>query len=328
MRRPRLAAAVPGVTAALLGDLSARRELGKVGTQSDIHLHDYKDGDREVTVIVPERYPDKVQAVSYALLGADAACLVVAEVDARVGEQILAADAAGIRHGAIVLRNYLQPAEVAPLLAETTLEAWRVWTEEDWPAVRSHIADAPVAPREGAAMVPVDHHFDVTGVGAVVLGVVKQGTVRKGETLWAWPDRVICPVRSIQVHDKDVPAAATGERVGLALRNTKADQLDRGQVLAPEDAPLQAWKKGETVRLRVARTRFAKQPLGAGSVLHAGFGMQFVPLRLEADAPAPGATAEVPAVLEKGLVTAPEEHGVLWHVDAGRQRVVGRVQVA
>ena len=58
---------MPGTTAALLGNLAARRELGKVGTQSDIHLHVLKEGDREVTVIVPDRYPDNAKALSYAL---------------------------------------------------------------------------------------------------------------------------------------------------------------------------------------------------------------------------------------------------------------------
>ena len=109
-----------GVTAALLGDLDARRDLGKVGTQSDLHLHDFKEGGRDVTVLVPDRYPDQVKCLSYAVLGADAAVLVVSKVDAAVGEQILAADAAGIPHGVIVLRNYLQPEQVAPLLPGET----------------------------------------------------------------------------------------------------------------------------------------------------------------------------------------------------------------
>lgn len=317
-----------GITAALLGDLDVRKELGKVGTRSDIHLHDYKenvdDGIRDVTVIVPDRYPDKPQTVSFALLGADAVCMAVSELTPQVGEQILAADAAGIRHGIIVLQNYLQPEQIAPLLQGTVLEGWPVQTETDWPTVRAHLAAAHVAEEDGPCMVPVDHHFDVTGVGAVVLGVVRQGTLHKGDTLHAWPGRVICPVRSIQVHDRDVPEAHTGDRVGLALRNTKADQLDRGMVLAPEDAPLRSGKVGQTVSLQVARSPFSKQPLGEGSVLHLGFGMQFVPARLQEDAPATGQSGTVEAVLEKPLVTAPGEHGIAWHLDAAPQRVVGR----
>ena len=318
---------MPGVTVALLGNLDARRELGKVGTQSDIHLHDFKEGGRDVTVLVPARYPEQLKCLSYAVLGADAAVLVVPAVSAAVGEQILAADAAGITHGVLVLQDYLQPEQVAPLLKGTTLEGWLLLTEEDWPRVRAHLAAAPApADADGPVVVPVDHHFDVKGVGAVVLGVVRQGTLRKGDTLYAWPDKVISPVRSIQIHDVDSAQAVPGDRVGLALRNTRAEQLDRGMVLAPADAPLTARKVGERVTFTLRRSRFSKQPLEAGSVVHLGLGMQFVPVRLETAAPGPGDEAEVTGTLEKGVVYVPGERGVLWHVDNAPQRVVGAVR--
>lgn len=324
-----MAAAVSGVTVALLGDLSARRELGKVGTRSDIHLHDYQADGTEVTVIVPDRYPDQLKGLSYALVGCDAACLVIGEVTPQAGEQILAADAAGIRHGAIVLTDYLQPEQVQPLLRGTVLEGWRVWTEPDWPAVREHLAAAHVPDNiDAPAIVPVDHHFDVKGVGAVVLGVVKQGMVRKNDALYAWPDRVLCPVRSIQVHDKDVSEARPGDRVGLALRNTKAEQLDRGMVLAPEDAPVVVHTAGDRMAFTLHRSPFSKQPLAAGSVVHLGIGMQFVPVRLETDAPAAGTEGTVEGTLEKGLVHLPDEPGVLWHMDNAPQRVVGRITLS
>ncbi len=316
---------MPGVTAALLGNLVARREFGKVGTQSDIHLHDFRESGTDVTTIVPDRYPDKVQPLSYALAGGDCAALVVSELNARVGEQILAADAAGITHGIVVLQNFLDPSQLAPLLKGTTLENWPILTEDDWPRVRAHLAAFERGPSEGFVMVPVDHHFDVKGVGAVILGVVAQGTLRKGDTLYAWPDKVICPVRSIQIHDVDHAEAVTGDRVGLALRNTKADQLDRGMILAPSDAPLAARKPGQRVTLSIQRSKFSKQPLAAGSVVHIGVGMQFVPVRLEAAAPAAGQEGSVEATLEKGIVFAPGQRAILWHVDAAPQRVVGAV---
>ncbi len=314
-----------GVTACLLGDTSTARELGKVGTQSDIHLHDFKQDGRDVTVIVPARYPDQVKCLSYAVTDADAAVLVIPELNAQAGEQILAANAAGIPHGIILLTNYLQPEQVQPLLAGTRLADWPILTEEDWPRIREHLAAAPERSSEGQVLVPVDHHFDVKGVGAVVLGVVKQGVLPKSATLHAFPDKVICPIRSIQCHDVDVQEAVAGDRVGLALRNTKADQLDRGMVLALPDADLQVRKTGDTVEFQLQRTPFSKQALGDGSVVHLGIGMQFVPVRLTANVPGPGEEGTVSGVLEKGLVVAPGESGVLWHMDGAPQRVVGRV---
>jgi selenocysteine-specific translation elongation factor len=328
MQAPRLGRGVPGTTAALLGNLSARRELGKVGTQSDIHLHDLKEGGREVTVIVPDRYPDNAKALSYALCGADTAVLVVEKLSAQVGEQILGADAIGLAHGIIVLQNYLQPEQLKPLLKGTTLEAWPILTEEDWPKVRAHLATSPKRPDGAFVMVPIDHHFNVKGVGAVVLGVVRQGVLRKGETLYAYPDKVICPVRSIQIHDVDHDTAVPGDRVGLALRNTPPEALDRGMVLAPADAPLKVLATGAALTARLRRSPFSKQPLKAGSVVQLGVGMQFVPVRLTADLPGPGQEGALQGTVEKGLVYAPGERAILWHVDAAPQRVVGGAELA
>lgn len=320
-----MSGATSGVTACLLGDLSVARELGKIGTQSDINLHDFKEAGRDVTIIVPARYPEQLKCLSYAVTDADAAVLVIPELNAHAGEQILAADAAGIPHGIILLTNYLQPEQIAPLLKGTNLESWPILTEEDWPRIRAHIARAPERSTEGQVIVPIDHHFDVKGVGAVVLGVIKQGKLQKSTTLHGFPDKVLCPIRSIQCHDVDVPEAVAGDRVGLALRNTKAEQLDRGMVLAMPDADLNILKTGDSVSFTLRRSTFSKQPLGDGSVVHIGVGMQFAPVKLTIDAPGPGEEATVTGVLAKGIVVAPGETGVLWHVDSLPQRVVGAI---
>lgn len=312
-----------GLTAALLGNLAARREFGKVGTQSDIHLHELKEGGRQVTVIVPDRYPDGLKSLSYAVLGCDAAALVVDKLTPQIGEQILAADAAGIKHGVIVLQNYLQPDQLKPLLKGTTLEGWTMLAEEDWTKARAALVANPPAPRDGFVHVPIDHHFNVKGVGAVVLGVVKQGVLKKGETLYAYPDKVITPIRSIQIHDVDHNEAVTGDRVGLALRNTPPELLDRGMVLAPADAPVKVHASGTTVTFRLKRSNFSRTPLKAGSVVQIGAGMQYVPLRLTGDVGGPGSDGTITGTLEKGLVHMPGERGVLFHQDGVPQRVVG-----
>lgn len=322
--RPWVARPMPGVTAALLGNLETRNHFGKVGTQSDIHLHEWKDGAVLGITIVPAKYPEAVKPLSYAVLNCDSAALVVDKITAQVGEQILALDAAGVKHGVIVLQNYLQPEQLKPLLAGTALESWLVLTEEDWAKARAHFTTAPPrGAKDGPVIVPIDHHFNVKGVGAVVLAVVKQGTLKKGDTLHAFPDKVICPVRSIQIHDVDHNEAVPGDRVGLALRNTPPEMLDRGMVLAPADAPVKSHLAGSSATFRLRRSKFSKQPLKAGSVVQIGAGMQYVPFRLATDAPAAGAEGDVTGTLEKGLVHLPGERAVLWHQDNVPQRVVG-----
>jgi selenocysteine-specific translation elongation factor len=315
---------VSGVTAALLGNLEARREVGKVGTQSDIHLHDLKAGGRQVTIIVPHGYPAKVQPLSYAVLGAHGGVLAVKKVDAQLGEQILAADAAGLKQGVVVLEEHIQSEQVQPLLKDTVLASWPVVS--DWAAAREKIGAFEVPHREGAVLVPIDHHFNVKGVGAVVLGIVRQGVLKKSDTLHAFPDKVICPVRSIQMHDVDVAEARTGDRVGLALRNTNAEHLDRGMVLAPADADLRIVAEATTLALPLRRSKFHKAALAAGTVVHLGVGMQVVPVKLAADAPAPGTEGTLKLLVERPFVHAPGERGVVWHLDVP-QRVVGGVRL-
>jgi selenocysteine-specific translation elongation factor len=317
------------LTAALLGNLEARREFGKVGTQSDIHLHEFKEGATQAITIVPATYPGTLKPLSFAVLNCDSAALVVDKLTPQVGEQILAADAAGIKHGIVILQNYLQPDQLKPILKGTTLESWPIQTEPDWAAARAHLVAAP--PRGGQdkpVAVPIDHHFNVKGVGAVILGVVKQGVLRKGDTLYAYPDKVIAPVRSIQIHDVDHNEAVPGDRVGLALRNTPPELLDRGMVLAPADAPMAIHASGAAVTFKLKRTAFSRQPLKAGSVVQVGVGMQYVPMRLTSDAPGPGQEGPVSGTLEKGLVHLPGETGILFHQDGAPQRVVGRLTLA
>lgn len=318
---------MPGATACLLGNLEARRELGKVGTQSDIHLHEWKEGDVQGITIVPAKYPESIKPLAYAVLNADACVLVVDKLTPQVGEQILAASAAGMRYGIIVLQNYLQPDQIKPLLKGTPLEAWPVQAEPDWPAVRAFLAKAPRpgAP-DGVVAVPVDHHFNVKGVGAVVLGVVAQGTLRKGDTLYAYPGKVICPVRSIQIHDVDHNEAVPGDRVGLSLRNTPPEMLDRGMLLAPADAPVTVHAAGATLTFQLTRSPFSKQPLKAGAVLQVAAGYQVANFRLTADAPGAGQSGPITGVLEKPLVFLPGQRMVAFHQDAAPQRVVGSLR--
>ncbi len=315
---------MPGVTAAIIGNLDARNNFGKVGTQSDIHLHEFKEGNIQAICVVPATYPASVKPLSYALLNVDGAALIVDKLTPQVGEQILAADAAGIKHGVIILQNYLQPDQLKPILKNTALEGWLMLTEEDWGKARAHLLAAkPAGDPNAPVQVPIDHHFNVKGVGAVVLGVVKQGTLKKGETLHAFPEKVICPVRSIQIHDVDHNTAVPGDRVGLALRNTPPEMLDRGMVLAPADSPLVVNLKDAAVTFKVKRNAFSKQPLKAGAVLQIGVGMQFVPIRLTADLCGPGQEGELQGTLEKAMVHSKGERAILWNADATPQRVVG-----
>ncbi len=79
--------------------------------------------------------------------------------------------------------------------------------------------------------VQIDHAFNVKGVGTVVLGLIKQGTVKTYDQLRILPGGTDVLVESIQMHDDPVSESRGRARVGLAVKGVDADDIFRGDVL-------------------------------------------------------------------------------------------------
>jgi selenocysteine-specific translation elongation factor len=168
--------------------------------------------------------------------------------------------------------------------------------------------------------VPVDAHFNVKGVGVVVLGFVAQGTIKKHDTLKVLPTEKTAQIRSIQKHDEDADNAISGDRVGLALKNIDSEDLDRGFVLTNDPA----LKFSTTISGKAQLVKYWPTPLREGMVLYAGHWMQFLPTRLEkvvveGDWRMPVLTL----TMEKALVYPPSARVVLHYLEGGKLRVVG-----
>lgn len=316
---------MPAVTLGALGNLDYARSLGKKSTESDVQLLTFKEGDVNVSMVAPFRHPEKVQPLVYAVNAGDAILLVVNAVNRELGETIVAAASAGHDKGLIVLQNYIQPEQVAPLLKGTSLAALPFTTDDKGASVRARIAELATPPRDGPVRTPIDHHFNVKGIGAVILGFVKQGVVKKHDVLQAYPTKKTCQVRSIQVHDVDVPDAHTGDHVGLALKGIENDDLDRGFVLAPEGS-MSVAEAGTTVTLKCTVSPFFKTGIKAEGVYHLGHGWQMVTARAKGDLAA-GKEGPVTFELTKPLAYVPGDRVVLVNLD-NPLRVAGHGFVA
>ena len=312
---------MPAVTLGALGNLDYARTLGKKSTESDVQLYTFKEGDVNASMVIPFRHPEKVHPLLYAVNAGDAVLVTINAMNRDLGESILAAAAAGHSRGLIVLQNYVQPDQVAPLLKGTTLASLPMTDDDKGATVRAKLAELATPHRDGPARVPVDHHFNVKGVGEVVLGFVKQGVLKKHDVLQVYPTKKTCQVRSIQVHDVDVPEAHTGDHVGLALKNIEHDDLDRGHVLAPEGS-LSVADAGATVALKCSVTPFYKPGIKADGVYHIAHGWQMISARAKGDLPA-GKEGVVPFELSKAMAYAPGDRVVLANLDNAAQRVVG-----
>ncbi|HOX35142.1 MAG TPA: EF-Tu/IF-2/RF-3 family GTPase [Methanoregulaceae archaeon] len=322
---------MPNLTVAVVAPNDYAKDLGKKGTVSDLTFYNLKKGNDTVTFVEPTRYPEKLSSLFFALSMADSVLLVVSEINAQFGECVLELQSIGMKKGKLILKNYISQDQIAPLIQGTVLQHYTVVAEEFITLRDSFLAEAAKKGssgniRSGASggSVPVDHHFNVKGVGIVVLGCVAEGTIRKHDNLKVVPNGKIAQVRSIQKHDDDAESAIAGDRVGLALKNIEEEDLDRGFVLT-NDPTL---KTASSVTAKAALVKYWPAPLKEGMVLYLGHWMQFLPCRVEKvvaenDWRMPTLTLG----LDKELVFPPGATAVLHYLEGGKLRVAGSMKL-
>ncbi|MGD2066531.1 MAG: elongation factor Tu, partial [Candidatus Bathyarchaeota archaeon] len=118
------------LTVAVLGKLGYSNNLAKKGTSSDITLYNHKKGESTITYIEPTRYPDRMAPLFYACSLAKKAIVIVEELNATLGEMLVMLQCCQISSGYFVLRNYITPEKVQPLLKDTILENYRFVADE------------------------------------------------------------------------------------------------------------------------------------------------------------------------------------------------------
>ncbi len=85
-------------------------------------------------------------------------------------------------------------------------------------------------------MMYIDKIYTVTGVGTVVSGTIRQGTVKKGDKLLLGPTGtskfIPITVRSIEMHYYKKDSAETGEVVGISLSGVDVSSIKRGMIIS------------------------------------------------------------------------------------------------
>lgn len=312
------------LTVAVIGPEAYAQELGKKGTSSDFTFYNLKKGNNTITFLEPTRYPERLASLFFSVSMASRAIVVVDEVNASFGECVVMLDCAGIRDGFLVLRNYITPEQIAPLIRDTVVAHYQV-VPDDRMKIRELLTAQVEAIREPEQVkdhgaVPVDHFFNVKGIGVVVLGEVVEGRIIRHETLRIYPTKKTGLVRSIQKHDDDAAYAIPGDRVGLALKGVETEDLDRGYVLSasPEIT------SSATINGRASLVRYWPSPLKEGMVLHAGLWMQFIPARVAfVDNSGDWKRPVITLKTESELVYHPGARLILHYLDGGKLRVAG-----
>ena len=309
---------------AVIGAKGLAGEVGKKGTVTDMTFYDYKSGTDSFTLIEPSKYPEKLSSLFYSVAMSEFAILVVDKIDSFLGETIVMTDALGIDRGWIILQNYIQPEQLKPLLAGTSLEGYE-YKEDDPIKLREELiamakAEAK-APGEGTCgSCPVDSHFNVKGVGTVILGSVIDGYFRKHDKMTVFPIKREVILKSIQKHDLDADDGVKGDHVGLALRGIESDELDRGYVVTTDPSV----KMSRKVVGKVSLVKYWPSPLKEGMVLHIGHWMQMVPCRVASvDDGDDFRSASVVLELESDIIHRPGDKATIMYLEGGKLRVAG-----
>lgn len=318
---------MPNLNIAYLGPEDLVKELGKKGTSTDITFYNMKKGEVTLTIIEPSRYPEKLSSLFYTASLADLAILVIDALSAKLGEIILMLNAARIKDGAIILRNYIDKGQIAPLIRGTVLEQYTELPDDpvvlrEW--LWSRAGEHKSARNNEKGSVPIDHHFNVKGIGTVILGCVQEGTIRRHDQLTVHPLGKQAQIRSIQMHDDDAEEASAGDRVGLALKGIESDDLDRGFVLSSDPRIISSLKITGTADI----IPYWPQPLKEQMILYAGHWMQFLPCRVSAvsdtgDFRKPTLTLE----FDRELIYLPSSVIILHYLESEKLRIVGTITI-
>jgi len=314
------------LTIAVVGAQGYSGTIGKKGTSTDITLYDVKKGEDTLTLIEPNRYPERLAPLFFAVSEAQKAIVVVDELNATLGESLVMLQCCSISSGYFVLRNYIPKEKIEPIIKGTILEKYE-FIADDPNLIREKLfAEAaqqtPVEASTG--IIPVDHAFNVKGVGVVVLGVLVNGGVAKHANLKVLPGTKTAQVRSIQKHDDDFDTAIEGDRVGLALKNVDVADVDRGVVLTNDSTV----KTSKAIKAKASLVKYWSMPLKEGMVVHVGHWMQF--LNSKIDAVSDEGDWRNPALtlsLEKELVYRSGDKAVLMYLEGGKLRVAGTLEL-
>src|SRR5450432_931718 len=271
----------------------------------------------------------------------DGAILVVAATDGpmpQTREHILLARQVGVPSIVVfmnkcdavedpeLLKLYQFPGDTIPVVRGSALgalngeEKWEKQIDELMDAVDKNIPQ-PVRDVDKPFAMPIEDIFSISGRGTVVTGRVERGKVKVGEEVEIVGFRPTMKrvVTGIEMFRKLLDEGMAGDNVGLLLRGTEKEEVERGQVLAkPASITPHTKFKAEAYVL-------TKEEGGRHTPFFTGYRPQFyfrttdvtgdvkLPTGVEMVMPGDNVSCEVtlitPVALEKGLRFAIREGG-------------------
>ena len=140
-----------------------------------------------------------------------------------------------------LLSKYEFPGDDIPIIKGSALLALNGDQSEMGEASVMRLADAldsyipdPQRAIDGPFLMPIEDVFSISGRGTVVTGRVERGVVKVGEEIEVVGirDTLKTTCTGVEMFRKLLDQGQAGDNVGVLLRGTKREEVERGQVLA------------------------------------------------------------------------------------------------
>jgi elongation factor Tu len=140
-----------------------------------------------------------------------------------------------------LLDSYDFPGDDTPIVIGSALKALEGDTSEiGVPSILKLIEEMdkyipqPERDIDQAYLMPIEDVFSISGRGTVVTGRIERGVVKVGETIEivGVKDTVSTTCTGVEMFRKLLDEGVAGDNVGILLRGTKREDVERGQVLA------------------------------------------------------------------------------------------------
>jgi elongation factor Tu len=140
-----------------------------------------------------------------------------------------------------LLNKYEFPGDKTPIILGSALKAMEGDKGEMGEGSIVKLAEAldtfiplPKRALDGAFLMPVEDVFSISGRGTVVTGRVERGAIKVGEEIEIVglkpTQKTVCT--GVEMFRKLLDQGQAGDNVGVLLRGTKREEVERGQVLA------------------------------------------------------------------------------------------------
>ena len=216
---------VPYDEVAKASESQGRRDPTKILTIATSHV-EYSTANRHYAHVDCPGHADYVKNMITGAAQMDGAILVVSAADGpmpQTREHILLARQVGVPY-IVVYLNKADMVDDAELLELVELE---VREQMD------RYIPVPERAIDGAFLMPVEDVFSISGRGTVVTGRIERGIVKINDEveIVGLKDTVKTICTGVEMFRKLLDQGQAGDNVGVLLRGTKREDVERGQVL-------------------------------------------------------------------------------------------------